>query len=88
MFYNLWKKWCEKVKLHNDKLDYINYEETWSPYDILLPFLCASIISLFVYVYLKFNNSIYTLYVVTLVFVLVSLIIGILLWINWKINEK
>ena len=84
--FELWDQWCELVRRHNEKIDYSNQEETWYPYYIFFPFLYGIIIATIGNIVLqsyKINNTDFLL----LIFLFSTSFIGLLMWINWILNE-
>ncbi len=87
MIRKLWDKWCDKVDEHNSKQDYVTQEECWDYFTIFYPFLCGLFISLILYVVTFLETGFFYPKLFIATFVIVFLFVGLILIINWKLND-
>ena len=86
----MWKKWCDAVDKHNEKITYANYEDAWSYLTPLQPVVIALLLSLFFVLEMTIE---YDLGIADIIphfvksFVIVFTLFSLALFINWKINE-
>jgi hypothetical protein len=85
----IWKEWCKRVEKHNENIDYVNWEEAWTPHTIFTPFIFSVLttllsvllaIGLFGVHYVEYERL---LFVPVVSFVVYSFC----LWMNWTANE-
>ena len=86
----LWKDWCKRVEKHNENIDYVNYEETWSPCTIFQPLFFgieAAALGFLVSLERECYSLLQPMSAAVFAFVIMFSFMSIALWVNWNANE-
>lgn len=86
----MWKKWCNMVDKHNERITYVNYEDAWRYLTPLIPLVMAILYSTLFIVILMLSkglyiNEVYKYFIQS--FILVFVLYSLALIIHWKITS-
>lgn len=79
----LWKRYCNRVDKHNERISYENYEEYWEYSTIFYPFFQAFFITLLI---LGFTNCSFEICLISYTVALIVMSSAYLM--NWILVER